>query len=144
MHDIYEMDATKECSGNGCVQCYSYLIYEFPKGTILIIEIVRRALFFNGGTWIPMMLNQKISSWETLSEGCVMCIVWSQLCILFTGYPWSMLISTSVFNFFHLRSETFIICILKLLEDFLKNISLFNFSMFLQISKAVNSFIGNN
>lgn len=82
-----------------------------------------------------MMLNQEISSWETLSGGSVMCIVWSQLRILFTGYPWLMLISTFVFNFFHLRSETFITGILKLLGDFLKNISLFNFSMFLQFQK---------
>lgn len=44
LNDIYETDARKDCSSNGCVECSSYLIYEFPKGTILIIEIVKGAL----------------------------------------------------------------------------------------------------
>ena len=37
LHDIYEMNVTKDCSSYRCVECSSYLIYESPKGTILKI-----------------------------------------------------------------------------------------------------------
>lgn len=134
------MNATKDCFSNRCVKCASYLIYEILKGTILIIENIKRTPFIMEKHEFPRYSTKKYSLGKNKQEtvcdthGFVPAFYFTNCVSFGNAYAsiFTLIISSEKRNIFTLHLK--IVGRLFIILYFFKKINI-------QILKAINSFI---